>query len=302
MYRITKILLIIILAVILIFSLWYFNIRVFLADYYYQRILLTNEWPEILRLYQKVFYFQPQEPFYYQKFAIDLKWGLKFYNGKKSKSQILSLAIDQISRIKKNNRTFSAKIYLARLAGLKANITQSQKDFLMAEQAIKKASQMSPQMAKVYTEWCQIKIYEKKWNQAREMCKKAFYLLPSLDSPQMNQQHKNLVIAEMSGIYEKLGKIYLALKNYKKAEMMYLQVLKFYPLTRPDIWKKLGDIYYLQNDLNTAIERNFHGYILRPNDPFWSLTLSLLYKEKGDMEKALTWAKNALKLSPKDKR
>ncbi len=296
--RISKIILILVLFFILIFSIWHFNARIFLADYYYQQIRLTDQWPEILDLYKNVFLLQPREPFYHQRFASDLKWGLKFYQIKESKIQIIDLAINQLQTILEKDRSFSVKIYLARLSALKASLTQVSEDFLIAEQAIEKASQMSPKSARAYNEWCQLKIYKKDWDGAKEMCQKAFYLYPPINHPQMNMEHRNLVVAEMSEVYEKLGEIYLALENYEKAKLMYRQILKFYPLTRTDLWKKLGDIYYLQNDLETAIERNFHGYTLNPNDSFWSLTLSLLYEEKGDMEKALIWAKNALRLDP----
>ncbi len=298
--RISKIVLIVCFFILLVFSLWHFNVRIFLADYYYQQVLLTDQWPEILDFYKKVFYLHSREPFYHQKFAVDLKSGLQFYQDKEFKIQILDLAIDQMQRIKEKDRSFGTKIYLARLTALKAEATQKQEDFLIAEQMIEKAGEMSPKVARVYNEWCQLKIYKEDWDKAREMCQKAFYLYPPIDHPQMNMEHRNLVVAEMSEVYEKLGEIYLALENYEKAESMYRQILKFYPLTRTDLWKKLGDIYYLQNDLETAIERNFHGYTLNPNDSFWSLTLSLLYQEKGDMEKALTWAKNALRLAPEN--
>jgi len=300
--RISKIILIFVFFFILIFSLWNFNVKIFLADYYYQQTRLTSQWPEILDSYKKVFLLQPREAFYHQKFANNLKWGLKFYQNKESKIQIIDLAINQLQTILEEEKSFSTKIYLARLAGLKAEATQKQEDFLIAGQMIEKAKEMSPKVARVYNEWCQIKIYEKEWEQAREMCKKAFSLYPPINHPQMNQSHRNLVVAEMSEVYEKLGEIYLALENYEKAESMYRQILKFYPLTRTDLWKKLGDIYYLQNDLDTAIERNFHGYILKPNDSFWSLTLGLLYQEKGDLEKAYSWGENALKLDPESEK
>jgi len=300
--RISKIVLIFVLFFILVFSFWHFNARILLADYYYKQIRLTNQWPEILNLYKKVFSLQSREPFYHQRFANDLKWGLKFYQNKESKIQIIDLAIKQLQTILEKDRSFSTKIYLARLTALKANLTQVSEDFLIAEQVIEKASQMSPKSARVYNEWCQLKIYKKDWNKARERCQKAFYLYPPIDHPQMNMEHRNLVVAEMSEVYEKLGEIYLALENYEKAESMYRQILKFYPLTRTDLWKKLGDIYYLQNDLETAIERNFHGYTLNPNDSFWSLTLGLLYQENGDLEKALVWGENALRLDPENEK
>lgn len=295
-----KILITLLLAVLLVSAIWFFSLRVFLADYYYSRTLLTEDWPEVLGLYEKVFFLQPDEPFYRQKFALDLDWGLRFYKDEESKIKIIDLAVGQMDRIRE--KSFDARIYLARLLSQKAGLTKKEIDFSKAEQAFEKAKQSSPQMARVYTEWCQLKIYEEKWEEAKESCRQAFYLYPPLDHPQMNADHRLLVMLEMSALYERLGEIYADLKDYSKAELMYLQVLKFFPLDRPDIWKKIGDTHYLRGDLEKTIEKNFHGYTLKPDDSFWSLTLALLYQEKGDLEKARFWGENVLKLEPENKK
>lgn len=287
-----KILLIVLLAVFLVLSFYFFNLKILLADYYYNRTILTENWPAVLVNYQKVFFFQPREPFYHQRFALDLDWGLKFYQSDEVKIKILDLAIAQMEKIKKKEMSYEIAIYLGRLKTQKARLTQEQNDFQQAEEIFKRAEQMAPQMARVYADWCQLKIFQEEWERAKEMCRRAFYLYPSLDHPQMNQKHRQLVMAEMTVVYENMGEIYTHLKDYARAESMYLQILKFFPLARPDIWKKLGDLYYLQGDLEKAIERNFHGYVLKPQDPFWSLTLSLLYQEKGDKENAQFWLDN----------
>ncbi|MDD5173014.1 MAG: tetratricopeptide repeat protein [Patescibacteria group bacterium] len=282
-----KIFLTILLLAFLFLFLFLFDFKMLLADYYYNRTLLTEDWPEVLANYQKVFFFQSQEPFYHQKFALDLEWGLQFYKNDETKIKILDLAINQMEKIKEKDYTIM--IYLARLWSQKSRLTQNENDFLQTEEIFAKAAVMAPRMARVYADWCQLRIYQKEWERAKEMCRKAFYLYPSLDHPQMNQEHYQLVTAEMAEVYVYLGEIYANLENYAKAETMYLQALKFFPLARPEIWKKIGDLYYLQGDLDKAIEKNFHGYILRPKDPAWSLALSLLYQEKGDQEKAQFW-------------
>jgi len=282
-------------------AFYFFNLRIFLADYYYNRTLLTEDWPEVLAAYQKVFLFQPAEPFYHQQFALDLDWGLKFYQSDESKMKVLDLAVSQMEKIEERERSYSVAIYLARLLAHRADLSRVQGDFAKAEQAFVQAAMLAPQMARVYTDWCQLKVYEQEWEQAREMCQRAFHLYPPLDHPQMNQEHRGLVAVEMVGLYENLGEIYVNLGDYDKAESMYRQILKFVPLSRPDIWKKWGDVYYLQGDLDGAIEKNFHGYTLKPRDPFWSLTLALLYRGEGDEESARFWAENILRLDPGNK-
>lgn len=290
-----KIILIILLIVLFAVSLWYFNAKILLADIYFRQTRLFSEWPDTLDNYEKVLFYQPFEPYYQKHFAMDLMWGIDlFYQGKDSKIKILDLAIERMKKISDRAQVREAKVYLARIYALKANLTQDQDDFLLAEKAISLVSQISPQMAGVYNDWCQLKIYKKQWDQAEQMCKKAFYLYPDLGHPQLNQEHRQAIMAEMSQVYEKLGIIYRELGNYEKAEQMYIQILKFFPLDKPYIWKKIGDLYYLQGDLDTAIEKNFHGYTLNPKDPAWAQAISLLYQEKGDIESASYWQKKAV--------
>jgi len=305
MRLLTKILLVILLTVLFALTFWYFNLKVFLADHYLKEAIsyrIGKLWPAVLDNYAKVFYYQPGEPYYQRYFAQELMWGLDYYKTNETKIKILDFAIERMQEIPAQNQVFEMKTYLARLYGIKANLTQDASDFLSAEQTIAEAAAISPKMAAVYNDWCQIKIYQKKWQEAEEMCKKSFYLEPDLDYPQIAEIHRNMVKSEMSGLYEKFGQIYFEEKNYKKAEEMYLQALKFFPLEKYYLWKKIADIYYAQGDLDTAIQKNLHGYTLNPKDPNWPLAIGLLYQEKGDLELAKFYGQKALELAPEDQR
>ncbi len=285
-----------------VFLAWFFVGRIFLADYYYQETRKTQDWPQILRYYEKVFSLNPQEPFYHQKLANDLKWGLQFYPQPEVKIQIVDLAITQMENIKAQERSFTTRLDLAQLYLLKASLTKTEQDFLKAEQAFQKVIQMSPQVARTYIYWCQLKIEQGKWDQAEEQCQKALSLYPSLSDARLISIHRQKIESEMSELYEKLGEIYLAQEKYSQAEQAFRQVLKFSFSPRPNIWKKIGDVYYSQGDLDTAIVKNLHGHILSPQDSFWCLTLALLYQEKGESEQALFWVEKGLTLDPDNKK
>ncbi|MBL7054009.1 hypothetical protein ISS06_02300 [Patescibacteria group bacterium] len=287
--RLNKIILIFLLAVLLMASFWNFNLKVLLADYYYHKVIATKDWEEILKNYDKVLFYQPFEPFYQKRFANDLKWGLDFYNNNSLKLKIVDMAIDRMLNISSSDRTFFIHISLARFYSLKANITQAQVDFVLAEKTLAELVTLSPEIALTYNDWCQLKIYQQEWEQAIIKCTKALELHPSLEHPQMNEQHRRMVKAEMINIYEKLGNIYLAQKKYQLAEDMYVKILKFFPLVKTNMWKKIGDIYYLQGDLDTAIIKNLHGQMLNPKDPVWIRALYLLYQEKNNQEMMDYW-------------
>jgi tetratricopeptide (TPR) repeat protein len=226
------------LIIIFAFFAWYFVIRIFLADYYYQEIRKAQDWPQILKYYEKVFSLNPQEPFYHQKLANDLKWGLQFYQQQEIKTQIIDLAITQMEKIKESERSFETRIDLAQLYLLKASLTKTDQDFLKAEQSFQKVMEMSPQVAKTYIYWCQLRIEEEKWDEAEAMCQKALSLYPSLSDSRLISVHRQTIQSALVLIYEKLGEIYLVQEKYSQAEQAFRQVLKF-SLSPPLIWPLL---------------------------------------------------------------
>ena len=297
----TRIILIICLVILFGSSLWFFNIKILLADHYLREAISYrkgNSWAMSLLNYEKVLFYQPKEPYYQQSLATNLLSGFDFYKSTDSKIKILDLAISQMEKIPKRDQVFEVKTYLARIYSQKANLSKNQNDFLLAENTFKQAAEMSPKMAAIYNDWCQVKIYQENWPQALEMCEKSLSLYPDLNNPLMNEQHQEMVKSELSTLYDKFGQIYFGLKDYKKSEEMYRQVLKLVPLSRPDIWKKIADIYYIQGDLDTAIQKNMHGYSLNPKDPAWPLAIAALYQEKGNLEIARQYGQKALELDP----
>lgn len=298
MRQILKIIIIVLLFIIFIIVLRH-NINVFLSDYYFRQARLAglnNTWPTVLEKYKKVLWYQPFEQFYQRQFVIDLLWGARdFAEDKNIKIQLLDLAIEQMNKIPQHDRIFETNVYLARILSFKASLTQFETDFKQAEEAMAYIVQLSPNMARVYNERCQLKIYKAEWGQAEEMCSRALSFYPDLNHPQLkiNKNHQTLVKQEMNEVYEKLGDIFRFRADYHKAEEMYMQSLKLMPLGRPATWKKIGDLYYLQGDIDTAIEKNLHGYSLGPDDPAWSRALMALYIEKGDVETAKIWQEKA---------
>ncbi len=292
-----KIFLIVVTVFLTIFVIWHFNVRVGLADHYFLKTRHFNKWDNSLKAYKKVFKYFPEEPYYNRKFALDLLWSIdKFYSSKETKIKILDLAIKRLESLPKNERVFETITYLSRLYAKKGNLTQDKNDFEMAEKYINQASNISPEMAGIYNDWCQLEIYKKNWDKAKTKCQKALSLYPPLDSPNLNKEHREMIEAEMSQVYEKLGIIFREKNDYGVAEQMYVQVIKFFPLQKKHIWKKIADLYYIQDNLNQAIKNNLHGRILNPNDPVWPKALSALYKEKGNKEKAKFWSNKAKEL------
>lgn len=282
----TKFLLIVLLLVLLGASLWFFCFRVLLADaHFLQTIQLESDknWPEILTIYQKIFDLQAQEPFYQTNFALLLSSNLGVYRSSENKLQIIDVAIERMKEVISEYSHFNTIWNLAHIYETRGKISQNQNDFLRAEEYFEKATKISPQMAKIYSDWAGVRIEQKNWEGALEKCRQAIGFYPQI-SPHTPLIREIELKKEMSLVYEQAGKAYFNLQNYLKSEEMYIQSLKLDPLSRPNLWKKIADIYYQQGDFTTAIDRNLHGMVLSPEDEAWPLAIALLYYEQAKIE------------------
>lgn len=297
-----KFIIIILLALVFVFVINELVIKVYLADFYFREALvwrMQNNWPETLKSYNKVLSILPRQHYYKYRFAQDLEKGLEFYSTDSSKIQILDLAIKQIENIPPEQRTIGMLAHQARMLGEKIHLEKGE-DYSQVEKLYSELSSISSQMAGIYNDWCQIKIYQENWPEAEAMCQKALSLYPPLDHPLMNEEHRQLVINEQIKVYDKLGQIYQEQGNYEKAMKTWQKLLELSPF-QYHIHKKIADIYYLQGDLDKAIFENLHGFTLNPEDSTWPFAIALLYEEKGDLVKARQFAEVALEISPSNK-
>jgi tetratricopeptide (TPR) repeat protein len=196
------------------------------------------------------------------------------------------VAIERMEKIITDYPHFKTIWNLAYIYQARGKISQDENDFLQAEKYFRETAKISPQMAKIYSDWAQLKIEQKKWEEALEKCRQAISLYPQI--PRKTPLVRELELKkEMARVYEQAGEIYFNLKNYSKSEEMYVQSLKLDPLNRPNLWKKIADIYYQQGDFEAAIDRNLHGSVLSPQDEAWPLAIALLYYEKEKNETGL---------------
>ncbi len=297
----TKIIVIVPLAIIFSLIFTELTLKVYLADFYFRDALFwkaQDNWPKTLESYNRVLKILPRQYCYQYRFAQDLKDGLKFYSNTSSKVKILDLGIKRIESIPKEQRTL-------RMIALQANMWTEKihllngKDWSQAEKLYQEAAKLSPKMAGIYNDWCQLKIYEENWKEAEYMCKKALSLYPPLDHPLMNEGHRQQVISEQIKVYNKLGQIYQKQKEYDKAIKAWSTLLHLSPF-QYHVHKKIADIYYLEGNFKRAIAENLHGFTLNPDDSTWPFAVALLYKKMGNLPKARYFAKVALEISPED--
>lgn len=150
-----------------------------------------------------------------------------------------------------------------------------------------------------YEDWGRQKMMQEDYAGAINVYKRALEILPSPDHPALNVQHRAQIAAIAVRLDESLGQAYFKMKNYDLAIDYYKKGLALNPY-QATLYKAIADVYYIQGRLVEAIALNQRGLTLNPGDYHWPLQLSLLYREKKDLEKAKAYLDQALKLAPEN--
>ncbi|MCX6741194.1 MAG: O-antigen ligase family protein, partial [Candidatus Parcubacteria bacterium] len=282
--------------------IYFFSLRVFLADLYCHQAFIQFNGQQLekgLDNFARVFALQPEQPVYSEALAASLNNFINDQTPVATKARLVDLAISTLNDINPAIHSLFARLYLARFYGLKAELSQKPEDFKKAEQVFVDLSNWSPQMAIIYDNWCQLKIYEQNWPEALTKCNKALSLYPDLKDPNLNETFRQEIISEMITVYDKLGQVYLAQHNNEQALNTYWTVLRLAP-SQHQYYKKIADVYYLRYDFDSAIKYNLKGYTLDPKNYRWPWGIALLYYEKGDNRAATHYAEEALGLQKDD--
>jgi len=156
--------------------------------------------------------------------------------------------------------------------------------FALSEDYFRQALILSPNSAALYNEWGEVLFLDGKLDEALEKFTKAL----DLDK-------------EYAVTYFNLGEFYFRQGRYDQAEAYYREALKWQDwgvepgATRRKIQahSSLGYMYAQQGRRDDAIAENKEVLAIVPNDIPTLLNLGLLYREKGDLTTALSYAQQA---------
>jgi len=156
-----------------------------------------------------------------------------------------------------------------------------------------------PYFTVIYEDFSRQKIMQKDYKGAIDIFNQAIKILPPIDHPYLNDQHRRQITIIAVRLYEGLGQAYFKIKNYDLALDYYKKGLSLDPY-RATLYKNIADIYYIQGQLDKAVAWNKRGLMLNPADYHWPLALSLLYRDKKNLTTAKDYLNQALKLAPEN--
>ncbi|HPP88148.1 MAG TPA: tetratricopeptide repeat protein, partial [bacterium] len=97
--------------------------------------------------------------------------------------------------------------------------------------------------------------------------------------------------------YAAYGQIFIAKKDYVRAERFYLKSIEENP-NQPELYLQLARIYKLQNRIDKVMQ-NYEKYLeLRPNDAYILSDLGYMFYKKRDIKNATLRLQKSLELAP----
>ena len=296
----SKLLIFVSVALVALVFIYTNNINQARAEIYYVRALNQAVSPNcggVINNMEKVISLSPSSR-YYQENYLFLTWDC-FYSTKdiSIREQLKDNMLEQIKSI--NDKKYysvlhnTARVYT--LFGFYFDKTY----YTEAEKIFNDLIKNYPYFPMFYEDLSKQKIMQEDYAGAIEVLNQGIKILPSVDHPHLNDQHRQQISNIAVRLYESLGQAYFKIKNYDLALEAYKKGLKFDPY-RSTLYKNIADIYYVQNNLDEAIKFNQRGFMLSLSDYHWPLALSLLYRDKKDLELAKEYLNKALELAPEN--
>lgn len=162
-----------------------------------------------------------------------------------------------------------------------------------------KATNLSPYWPRTYMEIARSFRRSGLWQDALAYNNLSLSILPSVDNPHLNEDHKKVLQLYRQSIFKEIGLIYFSLGDFSKAEEYFRKayLANVYEIV---LLKNIADTYYLRSDISKALDLVLHGVRRNPYDYNWFLSAALLFEEQGEKEEAKKYLDRARELFPKN--
>ena len=278
-----------------------YNINSVRADNHYllaKKAEKNGDCNGILTNMEKAVAYAPASVYYQERYIFH---GLNCFSaviGPDSRGNLRDNIMEQIKLIKLQDYGYFTRLTLARAYSLFGFYVQAA-DYAAAEKIYLDLIASYPKLLTPYQDFGRLKMWRKDYAGALRLFNQAEEILPPLNHPLLNPDHREKIAVEAVSLYEKMAFSYSKLKKYGEALKYYERALALNPF-RVTLYKNVADIYYQQGKLVEAIAFNQRGLMLNPADYHWPWQLSLLYREKKDLLEARKYLDQALKLAPEN--
>ncbi|MDD5031954.1 MAG: O-antigen ligase family protein [Patescibacteria group bacterium] len=279
----------------------YYNINAWRADYYYMKVKkaeIKKDCRAILDNMEKVVQLNPMSTFYKEHY---IYYNLNCFDSAASKESRLDLynnIMSMANSVGPREYSFYTWTHIAHAKSLFGYYIDPAY-YNAAEEDYGRLIKINPFITTTYEDLGRMRLWQKDYEEAMANFAKAAAIFPDLDSPYLNNEHREEIKSEQVRLFEMMGLTASFKKDWDMALDYYQQALELDP-HYPRLYKETADVYYKKGDLGRAISYNERGYRLNPKDSAWPLAIALLYQEQGDRVRAMEYAEEAKELSPEN--
>ena len=279
--------------------IYYYNINAWRADYYYMKAKKAEARKDcrgILDNMEKTVALNPVSTFYKERYIYHGLNCFESVEGEASRHNLYENIMSMANSVGSREYGFYTWTHIAHAKSLFGYYLDPVY-YEAAEEDYNYLLNINPFITTTYQDFGRMKLWQEDYEGAMSNFLKAARSFPVLDSPYLNNEHREEIKSEQVRLFEMMGLTSSYQADWNKALDYYRQALKLDPRYLR-LYKEIADVYYKKGDLDRAIFYNQRGYRLNPKDYAWPLALSLLFKEQGDAAKAAQYSAEASKLKP----
>lgn len=281
--------------------IYYYNFAAWRADYYYMKARKAEtrkDCRQILDNMEKTVALNPISTFYKERYIYHNLNCFEAVSSKESQLDLRDNILSMANSIGSREHGFYTWTHIAHAKSLFGYYIDPAY-YRGAEEDYRRLIEISPSVTTTYEDLGRMKLWQKNYKEAMDNFSKAAAAFPDLNSPYLNNEHREKIKSEKARLFEMMGLAYSYEKDWDKALDYYWQALKLNP-HYVRLYKQIADVYYGQGDLREAIWYNKRGYMLNKKDSSWPFALALLFAEKGERLESKNYAEEALRLEPRN--
>jgi len=235
-----------------IFVVWLINGYQYLASHYLLKSktsLIEFQLDKAYDFALKSVKYGRKDPYFKQMFGETMFQASQLEPQTNKRIFFVSQGIEQIQSIPKTLRPIEAKINLPLLLMERIRLTGNDNDKQYAENLYQELTSYVPQCSLVWSQWAELELVLKNYDQAIQKAEKAISLLPDYTK----SLYPDVVIEEIVFANDRLARAYFQKGNVEKALDIYFKALKIAPRT-PFIWQRIALIYQSQGQTKKAAQ------------------------------------------------
>lgn len=290
------------LAALFLVLLYNYNLKFYLADYYYFKVKKAEakgDCPATLSYMDKVIELYPLNHFYNRQYIHHSTNCFSAITSDASYQQLGRALVSHVNNIPPRERQFYTLIEMSHMYSI-MGFYVDRRYYQEAEPIYKEMLKINPYITTTYQDYGRMKLWQRRDEEAIAIFKQGIEVLPPYDSVADINRRQD-IIKQKAYFQVLIGMAYFDKLDTKSAISWYKEALALDPL-QTAAYKNLSDTYYQLGDIDTAISYTEKALRIDPYNNMWSFSLATLYKEKGDMTRARLYAEQAVEVNAQDEK